>query len=326
MIDLLSRQLINTYQGGFPLVKNPFEVVAHQLKTDEKSVIEKISELLNSGMLSRFGPLYDATKLGGAFSLSAMQVPKEKFEDVSEALNNIPQIAHNYRREHKLNMWFVIACDKPEGIESTIELIEKTTRLKVFDFPKLQEFYIGLWLNIDDKGKVSTRSISFDKKEVSYKADEQDKQIIKATQSGLPLVSDPYRDIATTLSITENVVLERLKLMLDSGMIRRVGLVPNHYKLGLKANGMSVWNVPDSKVKELGEKIGALDFVSHSYERPRHLPLWNYNLFAMVHGENKDEVHEKVALIAEILGDSCAEYDVLFSSKILKKTGMRLVA
>jgi len=331
MIDSLSRKLINNFQGGFPLKAHPFEIIAKQLSlgqatVEETQVIETLGHLLGTGMLSRFGPLYDVAKLGGAFSLSAMQVPEDQFEKVTKVLNQIPEIAHNYRREHKLNMWFVVASDQYESIKTTLQSIEEKTGLKVYDFPKTQEFYVGLWLELEERGYVSTKAVPAKKTNISYQADELDNKIIKATQSGLPLVNEPYQAIALDLGLTEKVLLRRLKHMCDSGVIRRVGVVPNHYKLGLISNGMSVWNVPDNKVTELGNKIGALDFVSHSYERPRHLPLWPYNLFAMVHGETKDEVHQKVALIAGILGDSCDEYDVLFSSKILKKTGMRLVA
>ena len=114
--------------------------------------------------------------------------------------------------------------------------------------------------------------------------------------------------------------------MLSCGIIRRIGAVPNHYKLGLTANGMTVWDVDENKIIELGNKIGQLNFVSHCYQRPRHLPLWRYNLFAMVHGANKDEVHKKVKQIENLLGENCMAHETLFSSAILKKTGLRLAA
>ena len=114
--------------------------------------------------------------------------------------------------------------------------------------------------------------------------------------------------------------------MLERGVIRRIGAVPNHYQLGLRGNGMSVWDVDDEKLQDLGAHVGRLDFVSHCYERPRHLPLWPYNLFAMVHGHDRDEVLSKIDQITELLGTDCRQHDVLFSTRILKKTGLRLVA
>jgi len=151
-----------------------------------------------------------------------------------------------------------------------------------------------------------------------------DRQIIVATQSGLPRVARPYHAIAAQIGVAAEEVMRRLQRMLETGIIRRIGAVPNHYALGYKANGMSVWDVPDERVRELGEKIGALDFVSHCYQRPRHLPAWPYNLFAMVHGRDRAEVEAKVRTIASLLGTADRGHTVLYSTRILKKTGLRL--
>lgn len=154
--------------------------------------------------------------------------------------------------------------------------------------------------------------------------DDLDRKIITATQSGLPLVKEPYQLIAQQLDISPELLKERLKNMLETGQIRRIGAVPNHYKLGYTANAMSVWNVPDNKIVELGQQLGSLPFVSHCYERPRFLPEWPYNLFAMLHGKNKQEVSQKVQQIVTLLGTHCAGYELLYSTQILKKTGLRL--
>jgi DNA-binding Lrp family transcriptional regulator len=154
--------------------------------------------------------------------------------------------------------------------------------------------------------------------------DALDRRLIVATQEGLPRVSRPYHAIAEQLGVSAGEVMARLRRMLDSGVIRRIGAVPNHYVLGYKANGMSVWNVPDECVRELGKQIGGLDFVSHCYHRPRRLPDWPYNLFAMVHGRDVASVEAKVARIAALLGDADRGHAVLYSTRILKKTGLRI--
>jgi len=155
--------------------------------------------------------------------------------------------------------------------------------------------------------------------------DEVNRQIIQATQSGLPLVSRPYHDIAEGLGITASEVISRMKAMQDAGIIRRLAAVPHHYALGYKGNGMSVWDVPGELVKDLGEKGGSLAVVSHCYHRPRFLPDWPYNLFAMVHAHNHEEALLLVDTIAKLLGEHDRGHDVLFSKRILKKTGMRLL-
>jgi DNA-binding Lrp family transcriptional regulator len=154
--------------------------------------------------------------------------------------------------------------------------------------------------------------------------DPLDRAIIVATQAGLPLVARPYHAIAEQLGIDASEVLRRVSHMQERGVIRRIGVVPNHYALGYQANGMSVWDVPDELVDRLGEQIGARDFVSHCYRRPRRLPLWRYNLFAMVHGKTRAEVEAKVADIAALLGEHARAHQILYSTRILKKTGMRL--
>lgn len=156
--------------------------------------------------------------------------------------------------------------------------------------------------------------------------DDIDRRIIAITQGGLPLVATPYDAIASELGIKEAEVISRMRRLLAEGAIRRIGAIPNHYALGVTCNGMSVWDVVDEAVADAGTMIGALDFVTHCYERPRHLPLWPYNLFAMVHGRSRAEVMEKVAQIGDALGPHARAHDVLFSTRILKKTGLRVAA
>ncbi len=154
--------------------------------------------------------------------------------------------------------------------------------------------------------------------------DDIDRRIIAATQAGLPLVPRPYHAIAEQLGLDPADVMQRFRTLLASGVVRRIAAVPNHYALGYKANGMSVWNVPDERVRELGKKIGALDFVSHCYHRPRLLPEWPYNLFAMVHGRDRAAVEGQVGAIAALLGPDDRGHAVLYSTRILKKTGLRI--
>ena len=157
-----------------------------------------------------------------------------------------------------------------------------------------------------------------------WRPDARDRALIRATQDGLPLVPEPYAHLAATLEMTVEEVMARLRELLDRGAIRRIGIIPNHYALGYRFNGMSVWDVPDSEVDRLGAAVGALPFVSHCYRRPRHPPVWPYNLFAMVHGRRAEDVEAQVAQIRELLGDPVRQHRVLFSTRLLKKTGLKL--
>ncbi|VAW14712.1 Heme d1 biosynthesis protein NirH [hydrothermal vent metagenome] len=156
--------------------------------------------------------------------------------------------------------------------------------------------------------------------------DPADRALVAALQDGLPLDPNPWPIVAERTGLPLETVMERLGAMQESGVIRRIAALPNHYRLGLTANGMTVWDVEDDIADGLGQKIGALAFVSHCYRRPRALPDWRYNLFAMVHGGDRAEVQTKAAEIARLLGPAARANDILYSVRILKKTGLRIAA
>lgn len=142
----LDRRLINAFQGGFPVCERPFQVAAESLGLDEKTLIDRIDALLRAGVLTRFGPLFNADRMGGINVLAAMSVPAAEFENVAEFVNVQPEIAHNYRREHALNLWFVGAAETPEKVEAAFAYIESMTGFLVYRFPKEREFFVELKL------------------------------------------------------------------------------------------------------------------------------------------------------------------------------------
>lgn len=396
----LERRFINRYQGGFPLVERPFAAVAGELGTDEATLIATLRGLLASGVLSRFGPLFDAERLGGRFTLAAMAVPEADFDRVAAQLAALPEVAHNYRRDHALNMWFVLATPSEQSLREVLGQIRDLTGLEVLDFPKLAEYHLGFWLHLDEAGGLEIRrwerahnpgqgvrlapeegipgseetcplmgetssvvnqgsagvseasldvgedrSVAGDRGWVvgeprtlmvreataavekilapAIIPDELESALVTATQGGLPLVAKPYAAIARELGVSSARVRRGLAAMLERGAIRRIGAVPNHYRLGLRGNGMTVWDIEDEAVDRLGAAIAALEGVSHCYRRPRRLPLWPYNLFAMLHGRDRDEVRAAGARVAALVAGHCRDHDILFSQAVLKKTGLR---
>jgi siroheme decarboxylase len=147
-VDARDRAIINNLQGGFPLSERPFADIAMPLGLAENELIERIGQLLDAGVLSRFGPLYHAQQLGGALTLAAMSVPTGDFDRVAELVNAFPEVAHNYARDHELNMWFVLATETPERIAEVITEIEQRSGYRVYDMPKLDEYYVGLRLEV----------------------------------------------------------------------------------------------------------------------------------------------------------------------------------
>lgn len=146
-LDAADRALINALQGGFPLSDEPYREVGERLGLDENEVLARLKSLLERKVLTRFGPMYQIERIGGAFVLAALKVPESDYERVADAVNALPEVAHNYRREHALNMWFVLATETPEGIAAAIGKIEQATGLTVFAFPKEREYFVEMKLD-----------------------------------------------------------------------------------------------------------------------------------------------------------------------------------
>lgn len=145
-MDDMDRRIVNVLQTGLPLREHPFAPLAADLGITEQAIVDRIETLLADGYLSRFGPLYNADRLGGALSLCALDAPQERFDEIASLVNAHPEVAHNYERDHELNMWFVLATERPERISEVAEEIQAETGCEVLQFSKLEEFFVGLKL------------------------------------------------------------------------------------------------------------------------------------------------------------------------------------
>jgi DNA-binding Lrp family transcriptional regulator len=323
-------RLLERLHGALPLSDRPFAEVAAELGLREEALIERLRQLLSSGVLTRFGPLFQIERAGGRFVLAAVAVPPERWDAVVAQVNAHTQVAHNYRREHALNMWFVVAAESAAQADAVLAAIQAETGLEVLAFPKEREYFVELRLPLRGSpldARPEAPPPAAHRPQTSpapAELDGFDRALIAATQGGLPLVPRPYEAVGAVLGVSAEQVRARLAEMLAQGLIRRIGAVPNHYRLGYTANGMTVWDVDDTRIDELGERIGALPGVSHCYRRPRHLPSWPYNLFAMLHGRSRAEVEQQAAQLRALLGEACRGQAILYSSEILKKTGLRL--
>lgn len=147
-MDDIDKAIINQLQQGFPIAASPYRQVAETLGISEADLLQRLQQLLEQGILSRFGPMYHAEQMGGALTLAAINVPEPRFDEVTEIVNSFPEVAHNYARNHALNMWFVLATEQPEQVQMVIRAIEQQTGLQIFNMPKIQEYYVGLQLDV----------------------------------------------------------------------------------------------------------------------------------------------------------------------------------
>jgi DNA-binding Lrp family transcriptional regulator len=145
-MDKIDKQIINALQNGFPISDAPYRQVATQLGLTEQELIDRLQALLANGVLTRFGPLYNAEQMGGALTLAAVKAPMDLYDEIVDIINAFPEVAHNYARNHELNMWFVIATETPEQIQQTINAIEQATGLSVYNMPKIKEYFVNLKL------------------------------------------------------------------------------------------------------------------------------------------------------------------------------------
>jgi DNA-binding Lrp family transcriptional regulator len=336
--DRTDRAIVNAFQGGFPVVANPYEPAAAALRdrgvdVTADELCARIAEMVDAGALSRFGALVNAEEIGGAASLVAMHAPPERFDEVAEQVNEFREVAHNYEREHPhLNMWFVVSVADSDGVERVLADIEDATGQPTYDMPKLREFHVGAEFLVD--GPVPDGDL--DLSGLGPEIDPTDRghltpeeyDLVMEIQGGLPTTRTPYADVADALDRDVEWVTRTIRRFDAEGKVRRVGVIPNHYALGYTENGMTVWDVPDEVVDEVGPEVASLDFVTHCYRRPRHEGVWPYNFFAMTHGRDEAESRERIEQVRAVMADhwdvADDDWDTLFSTRILKKTGIRL--
>ena len=327
MMEPLTESLLNDFQHDFPLAPAPFAHIARRLNTSTATVLARLKELQRQGAVSRVGPVFRPNTIG-ASTLAAMQVPAAALEAVADIVNGFPEVNHNYEREHRYNLWFVVTAADRAALAHTLARIETHAGHAVLSLPLVRDYHIDLGFRMTFTGHTpspahaaeSTGSADVRTDETARGAAED---LIEAIQTGLPLVPRPYRAIGARLGISEQAVITRVRAMIDAGIIKRLGVVVRHHELGYRANAMVVWDVPDERVEHIGRALGDLDCVTLCYQRPRRLPDWPYNLFCMVHGRDRNEVLACIRRLVDALGLGRIRREVLFSGRRFKQRGAR---
>ena len=325
LIHLLSslgesdKELLNEIQWTFPLVTRPFDAIAKKFDTTPEIIKEKLNNLKEIGVLRQLSAIFDTRKLGYTSSLVAMEIEHDELDHVASQINRHPGVSHNYERDHEFNLWFTLAV--PPGADLNDEL-KKFNVLKgikkVRMLPTLQLFKIGVKLDLvdDKKHDIAPSEEKKEIKNIEFKPTDEDKDFIRELQKDMEIIDEPFVKAAKNLGITENELFDKMKHYEDIGVMRRFAAILRHRKVGFTANGMIVWKVPEDRISEVGEKLGAFPQVSHCYERPTYSD-WPYNVFSMIHCKTHDEAHEMAKTIQEQI--QVPDYDILFSSREFKK-------
>ena len=320
MNDTFEFRLLNEFQRDFPLCPAPFAELAERLGVAEKAVLGSLEKLRREGKISRVGAVF-APKRIGASTLAAMAVPPEKLEAVAATVNRFPEVNHNYEREHRYNLWFVVTAGSEGRLQATLGAIEKAAGYPLLALPLLEEFHIDLGFSLQgekQKSVVAARPV-----QPAAPIGESERRLVSVLQEGLPFFIRPFALIAERIGASESDVLVRIRRWLEEGDIKRFGVVVRHQELGYTANAMLVHDIPDDQVSEIGRALAEEPSVTLCYRRPRSLPDWPYNLFCMIHGRERAEVQAIIAELRQRHGLNDAAHEILFSLTRFKQNGAR---
>ncbi|ADD06447.1 siroheme decarboxylase AhbA [Natrialba magadii ATCC 43099] len=328
-IDDVDAALIDGYQSGFPIEERPFQRVATDLGIEEDAAVDRVQALMDAGIVRRFGAVLNPPVIGSS-TLAAVKAPEDRFDEVAETINDYRQVNHNYARDHEWNMWFVVTAGSQATRDAILTEIEEKTGCTVLTLPMLTDYYIDLEFPVVNTDRFARESLTAQTDASATRISESatgslsvlESELLLAIQDGFPLSATPYRDVADELDAEVEAVLAAIERLHGNGCIKRIGCIINHVVTGFDSNCMVVWDVPDEKLDEWGERAGGLPYVTLCYHRPRRPEQdWPYNLFTMIHGRDSDAVDEKIdELAADYLP---VDHDRLYSTETLKQTGAR---
>ena len=328
-LDTLDKELLQHLQDKFPLAKRPWAEIGKRLGITEEEVLSRSERLSSDGVIRKLRTILNGQKVGGcASTLMAMRVPAEKMEKVVSIVNEYMSVTHNYQREHDYNLWFTVTTCGGKDLRSTVDEIKGRTGIPdsdVLDLPTTRVFKVDVRFKFTDFKDDSDRNdISIPNERTKMNKDDEpnetDQAILRAAQEGIPVVKEPFAGIAREAGISQDEVIARLKRLISNGVIKRLGISINQRKVGIVANAVVAWRVPQEHVERIGKMLSSYKEVTHCYERVTIPGKWEYNLFTVIHGYNRESVEEMAKRLSEVVGIS--DYLVLFSNEQFKRTSV----
>ncbi len=324
-LDSLDKKLVNLMQFAFPVVSRPWAALGAEVGMTEAEVMQRLARMREIGVVRQISPIFDTRKLGYKSSLVAVRATPKRLEEAAAIINSHPGVSHNYRRDHYFNIWFTIAVPPEQDLDSEVQrLTDRAGVEKVRMLPTLKMYKIAVKLNLEeDETKLAKDAQKYVKAAEVRPLTGRDKHLIRCTQDDLPLVEQPFKQLADAAGIDEDELFAWFNEMQQMNYLRRIAAILRHQKAGFTDNGMITWKVPEDKVDEAGRIAAAYSTVSHCYRRPIY-PDWPYNFFSMVHArsrENAEEIGRQIAEELKPLG--VTEYVILFSTKEFKKDRVR---
>jgi len=311
--------LLNDWQHGFPLRARPYAQLAQVTGLTEAEVMQTLRQALADGRVSRIGGVF-APGVGGASVLAAMAVPDHRIETVAARVSAHPGVNHNYLREHRLNLWFVMTGSDRQAVESGVAELESACGLRALRLPLLRAYHVDLGFDLRGRCGAVRRPGRAAVNVVPISADQW--PLAGRAEVGLAVTERPYAVWADGLGWDEGRVLQCLQDWLQAGQLKRFGVVVRHHELGFAANAMVVFDVPDAAADACGQALAGQPGVTLAYRRARAAG-WPYNLYVMVHGAQRDAVQAVIERTTAEAGLAPYPREVLFSTRRFKQTGAR---
>ncbi len=324
-MDALTARLLNDFQRGFPLVPRPFRSVAERLGVGERQVLATLASLVASGKISRVGLTFAPGRIGAA-TLAAMSVPQARLQEIAVLVSAFPEVNHNYERDHLYNLWFVVTAPDSARVGTVVREIERAANCgRVLSLPMVEPYHVDLGFDLERRDASTPRCAGGGRAKGRVMLTAPERALAAALEDGLPLIAEPYADVARRAGMSEQDVTATLSRWLEDGLANRLGVIVRHRPLGFRANAMVVWDVPDGEVRAAGDRMARQPAVSLCYRRERQLPAWRYNLYCMLHGRDREEVLAQIAALGvrcDLVSYPC---EVLFSNRCFKQRGARYV-
>lgn len=311
--------LLNEWQRNFPLCSQPFDHIGTRHGVSGAEVIRTLLLLQDEGAISRIGGTF-GIGAGGAGLLCAMAVPPADLAHVAARISRSPEVNHNYEREHRLNLWFVITAANAQRTTAVADAIAADTGLEVVRLPMRRAFHIDLGFDLRNRSRPAA-GLTVARRPVP----EQFRALAARLELGLPLTPRPYEALGDRCDTREAEVLRVLATWCHDGTLRRFGVIVRHHELGWTQNAMAVFDVAEDRVERCGTALAAHPGITLCYQRDR-APGWPYRLYCMVHGRSRAEVAQTLGTAARHAGLDAAPFEILFSVRRFKQTGSRYFA
>ncbi len=330
--DEVEQRLLNEMQTNFPLAARPYAALGERVGLDEAAVLARVQRLKDEQILRQVSAILDSRRLGYSTSLVAMEFADDELEAGAAIVSLHPGVSHNYKRNHRYNLWFTIAVPPHKDLDEEVAALARKARPeKTWLLPTIKLFKIGVNLDMSQDAdataqesadeSIGLRSASRWSKEVlrpTLSADEL--AAIRIVQQDLPVAAEPFAALVAGSTLPVERLFELMQQLLDNQQMRRYAAVLRHRRAGFRANAMAVWVVPPERMAEVGPQMASFKAVSHCYERPTY-PDWPYSVFTMIHGRHADDCEAVAQAIAEATGID--DFAMLYSTKEYKKTRVR---